>query len=395
MIEKELGIYIHIPFCKKKCKYCDFISYCDKQNEINDYIQSLKNEIRNWKNKLKNKINFNEQYKITSVYIGGGTPSYINEEKIREIINEINNIIQEINKTKEKIEITIEVNPGTVNIDKIKMYKKIGINRISIGLQSTENVLLKNIGRIHTWEDFLNTYEIIKNENFNNCNIDLMIGLPGQNLNDVKKSIQKVLGLKPQHISVYSLILEENTPLFYEIENQIQKLPNEDIERKMYWYVKRTLEKNGYIQYEISNFSKKGFISKHNWNCWHQKEYIGFGIAAHSYINNKRFSNTPNMEDYIDYWYNNNLQKLNQVRKIEEVQTIEDKQKEYMLLGLRTLEGISINVFKNKFNKNPIYLFRNELNKLVKEKLILVDGNYIKLTEKGIDFANIVWEEFI
>lgn len=374
---KEIGIYIHIPFCIKKCEYCDFISYCNKKEYVPQYINALKKEIKN---------NINKEYKITTIYIGGGTPSSIEENYIADIIETIKlNMNDEDLKDFENIEVTIEVNPGTVNKEKLQVYKKIGINRLSIGLQETHNELLKSIGRIHTYEEFIKTYNLARKIGFNNINVDLMIALPNQTIRDIKENLEKITKLNPEHISVYSLILEEGTPFYNKYNENKIKLPDEELERNMYWYVKNTLENNGYMHYEISNFSKKGFESKHNMNCWNQEEYLGFGVAAHSYNNKIRYSNTNSIEEYI--------KGSNKI--IHEEQTLEDMQKEYMLLGLRKIEGINIQKFKNKFAQNPIFIFKEQLNKLVDEELIIVDGNEIKLTNKGLDLANIVWEEFV
>ncbi len=374
---KEIGIYIHIPFCIKKCEYCDFVSYCNKKEYVPQYINALKKEIKN---------NINKEYKITTIYIGGGTPSSIEENYIADIIGTIKlNMNEENLKDFENIEVTIEVNPGTVNKEKLQVYKKIGINRLSIGLQETHNELLKSIGRIHTYEEFIKTYNLARKIGFNNINVDLMIALPNQTIQDIKENLEKITKLNPEHISVYSLILEEGTPFYNKYNENKIKLPDEELERNMYWYVKNTLENNGYMHYEISNFSKKGFESKHNMNCWNQEEYLGFGVAAHSYNNRIRYSNTNSIEEYI--------KGSNKI--IHEEQTLEDMQKEYMLLGLRKIEGINIQKFKNKFAQNPIFIFKEQLNKLVAEELIIVDGNEIKLTNKGLDLANIVWEEFV
>ena len=380
---KELGIYIHIPFCKQKCYYCDFISYANKEEKVKEYIESLQKEIELESDRYKN-----EEYEITTIYIGGGTPSFIDASYIERIIN----TIKQNYKLYENPEITIEVNPGTINEEKIRKYKDIGINRISIGLQTTKDNLLKQIGRIHTYEEFLNCYQIVQKVGVDNINVDLMLGLPNQTLEDLKESLREVINLKPNHISLYSLILEENTVLEKQVSENELELPSEDIERKMYWETKKILEQNGYIHYEISNFSKKGYESKHNLNCWNQKEYLGFGVAAHSYIKNKRYCNTNNIEEYIKNVQNG---KILSNRTICEIQNKIEEQKEYMLLGLRKIQGIDIQEFKNKFIDNPIYIFHKELEKLVKEELIEVDLNQIKLTSKGLDFANLVWEEFV
>ncbi|MCI8640705.1 MAG: radical SAM family heme chaperone HemW [Clostridia bacterium] len=377
----ELGIYVHIPFCIKKCSYCDFISYPNEYEKQEVYINKVINEIEENKQLLQS----NE---ITTVYFGGGTPSSIKPELIEKVVKKIFEC-GKIEKSKE-IEITIEVNPGTVNKDNLQVYKNCGINRLSIGLQSGKDEILKKIGRIHKYEQFLNTYNWAIESGFENINVDLMLGLPKQTILDLRDSLEKVTSLrpKPTHISVYSLIIEEGT----ELEKKISKgqifLPDEDEERNQYHYAKNFLELKGYKHYEISNFAKRGFESKHNLNCWEQMQYIGFGLAAHSYINGIRYSNTCNLNEYLS-------KQSKTIKTIEEKQKQEDMEKEYMLLGLRKLEGISINKFKEKFGENPIYLFRIELEKLVKENLIEVDLDRIKLTNKGLDFANLVWEEFI
>lgn len=377
---KELGIYIHIPFCARKCYYCDFISYCDKNNLVEKYIESIEEEIKEWKENIKKK------YKITTIYIGGGTPSYIEAKHIKQILESLKEFIQT------ESEITIEVNPGTVTKEKLEQYKKAGINRLSIGLQETHDELLKQIGRIHTFKQFEETYNLAKEVEFKNINIDLMIGLPNQTIKHIKENLEKIFKLDPDHISVYSLILEENTVLEKQIQSGKLILPDEELERDMYWYVKNTLELNGYNQYEISNFAKEGKESKHNVNCWEQKEYRGFGIAAHSYIDGMRFSNITNLEEYIK-----NIEKgnINNNIRIHEIQEKEESQKEYMLLGLRKIEGVSITKFKNKYGENPIFLYKEELQGLVENKLVNIDEDKIKLTRKGLDLANQVWEKFI
>lgn len=379
----ELGIYIHIPFCKQKCYYCDFVSYSNKCSEVKEYIESLKKEIE--------EFDFSN-YKVTSIYIGGGTPSYIDSIYIVEILSELKEKLKCNLIEFKDIEITIEVNPGTVDTKKLNDYKKSGINRLSIGLQSTKNDILKKIGRIHTYQEFLEIYKLARETGFKNINIDLMIGIPEQKIGDLKNTLQDIIKLEPEHISVYSLIIEENTPIEKMLENGEIKLPDEDLERNMYWYVKNTLELNGYNHYEISNFAKLGKESRHNLNCWNQEEYIGFGVAAHSYLNGIRFSNTINVEEYIQHIENNRKEENIQ---IEESQSLEDKKNEFMMLGFRKIQGVDIARFKEKFIDNPIFLYREKLNKLVEEGLIEVDLNHIKLTNKGIDLANLVFEEFV
>lgn len=373
---REIGIYIHIPFCVKKCNYCDFKSYEGKILMAPQYIQALKEEIRQRAKKLK-------EVKVSTIYIGGGTPSYLKPEQILEVIECIKENFKFVDEVPE---ITIEVNPGSIIREKLVVYKKAGINRLSIGLQTTDNDVLMNIGRIHRYASFLETYQLAREIGFSNINVDLMIGLPGQTMEMVEETLEQVLKLNPEHISLYSLILEEGTKLYRAYQKKrLRNLPSEEEERKMYWYAKAELEHQGYKHYEISNFAKPGYKSKHNIDCWKQKEYIGFGSAAHSYLNGVRSSNSEEIEEYI----------ANNKVIIHEKQTRDEQMKEYMMLGLRMLEGVSISEFKNKFVDNPIYIFREELDKLDEEELLEIDGNSIKLTKKGIDLANLVWEEFV
>ena len=383
MKKDELGIYIHMPFCKQKCYYCDFVSYTNKESKVKEYIDCVIKEINSYEL---------EKYNITTIYIGGGTPSFVNGYDIKRIIENIRNKLKNNNTKLEDIEITIEVNPGTVTAEKLRNYKEAGIIRISVGLQATQDKLLKQIGRIHNYQDFLNTYKLLKQVGFENINVDLMIGLPNQHIKDLKESLEKIVDLNPTHISVYSLIVEEGTPINNLLEEGKIELPDEEQERRMYWYVKDFLELKGYNHYEISNFSKKGKESKHNMNCWNQEQYIGIGAAAHSYLNDVRYSNTSNLEEYIKNIKENNIEKN---RNIEEEQTLENKRNEFMMLGFRKIEGVDIAKFKEKFIDNPIFLYKDKIKKLTDEGLIEVDLNNIRLTSKGLDLANIVFEEFI
>lgn len=387
---KNIGVYVHIPFCKQKCYYCDFISYANKENIIEKYVNTVIKEIKDVANSNKQDYENKKDdlLNINTIYIGGGTPSFIDSKYIVKILE----TLKEEFEISKDIEITLEVNPGTVNEEKLKDYISIGVTRLSIGLQSTNNNLLKEIGRIHTYEDFLNTYKLARKVGFKNINADLIIGLPNQTINDAEMSVSKLVELELEHISVYSLILEEGTKLEELIRSGKLELPEDEEERRMYWRVKEILEKNEYIHYEISNFAKKGYESKHNLDCWSQKEYIGFGAAAHSYTNGIRYSNIENMEDYIK---NYETGEVAENFVFHEKQTHNMKVKEYMMLGLRKLKGISIQEFKEKFAANPIYAFKNELEKLVNENLLEIDGDYIKLTKKGLDLANLVWEEFV
>ena len=379
---EELGIYVHIPFCKRKCSYCDFKSFSNI-DEINQekYVDALIKEIQNSQNTNK--------YIVTTIYIGGGTPSFINEAYIKDILQ----AIYKKWEIKNDVEITIEVNPGTITKEKLEAYKNMGINRLSIGLQSTNNYLLNKIGRIHSYEEFIENYILSRKIGFENINIDLMLALPEQNMEDLMQSVKKVINLNPEHISIYSLILEENTELWKKVKNKEENLVEDDLEREMYWKSKKAFEAAGYIHYEISNYAKPGFESKHNKNCWSQKQYLGFGIAAHSYFNGKRFYNVEDLNKYITNIEKNEFK--NNIIIEEENRTKEDIAKEYMMLGLRKIEGVSISEFQRKFELNPLFYFRFEISKLQEMDLIEVDLDNIRLTKKGLDLANIVFEEFI
>ena len=376
---KEVGIYIHIPFCKSKCYYCDFISFSGKEKYIEDYVNALIEEIKH------KSIN---NYHVNTIFIGGGTPSIIDAKYIKEIIE----TIKEYYDYSSEMEVTIEVNPGTVTKEKLETYYKCEINRLSVGLQSANDNILKEIGRIHTFEEYKNTIEIAKKVGFKNINSDIIIGLPNQTIYDIENTIDEMIKLELKHISVYSLILEENTKLFELVNNDKIKLPDDELERYMYWYAKRRLEDEGYKHYEISNFAKPGYESKHNLDCWNQKEYIGFGINAASYEDDTRYKNIISLNNYIKNIENKDFDK-NKI--IEEKQSKKDKANEYVILGLRKIDGIDSIEFENKFKINFDSLYRNKINKLISMGLIYLHENKVKLTDKGIDLANIVWEEFI
>ena len=375
---ENLGIYVHIPFCKKKCKYCDFISFSCFDEKEEEYVNCLIKEIEN--KKCSNVV--------STIYIGGGTPSIIDSKNIIKILEAIFSNFNVLDDT----EITIEVNPGTVTKEKLEDYKAAGINRLSIGLQSTQNRILNLIGRIHTYEEFLNTYNLAKEVGFENINVDLMLAIPTQTEEEIIESVKKVIDLNPNHISLYSLILEEGTELEALIEDGKLELIDEDLERKMYWKTKELLEKNEYNHYEISNFSKKGHESKHNLSCWNKEEYLGVGLAAHSYYRRKRFSNIDDLDKYLE-----NIRQMYFEKNIElhEIQNNPIQMREYMMLGLRKIEGVKISDFERKFRINPLFYFRFEISNLTDEDLIEVDLDSIKLTKKGLDFANLVFEKFI
>lgn len=319
---KKIGIYVHIPFCRKKCKYCDFVSFSGMEDKVEEYFKAMLKEISNKSDEI------HKNMEVDTIYIGGGTPSIVSERYIEELIF----LLHEKFVISEDAEITIEANPGTVNEEKLRKYFDLGINRISLGLQSANNELLKLLGRIHTYEEFENAFETARRVGFKNINVDLMIGLPNQNMNDVEDSLIKVIDKNPEHISVYSLIVEEGTEISKLIEKNILKLPDENLERDMYWRVKRILEESGYNHYEISNFAKENYSSRHNINCWDQHYYLGFGVSAHSYYEGIRYSNITNLKSYIENIENENI---NNNVVVHEHQLKDDMMREFMLLRIK------------------------------------------------------------
>ena len=369
---KEFSIYVHIPFCISKCYYCDFNSYASVDEEkIQKYVEVLINEIKN-STYFCNEI-------CKGIYFGGGTPSYIDSVYIRKIINSI----REKYIVDENAEVTIEVNPCSANKEKLKEYIDCGFNRLSIGLQTTDNVKLKCIGRKHTYEKFLEVYNLAREIGFKNINVDLMLALPNEKIEDVKKDVENIIGLNPEHISTYSLIVYEDTPMYEIIKESV--MPTEKEERQMYHIVKEMLEKSGYMQYEISNYSKENMYSRHNMMCWKQKEYIGFGIGACSFIDNKRLQNSIDLDEYIN---NNNP-------VILEDMTNEELMNEYMMLGFRLIDGINIKDFETKYEIDIFEKYGEILSKLDKEGLIKIFEDKIIPTEKGLDLNNQLCIEFI
>ncbi len=396
---KDIGLYIHIPFCKRKCYYCDFVSFSNSEEKIEEYIDCLICEIK----EVAENVKFQFQQKkgdlvnVRSIYIGGGTPSYIDSKYIKQILNTIRNSYDFVmagltDKQEQFPEITIEINPGTVTEEKLLDYKNSGVNRISIGMQATQDRLLTQLDRIHSYQEFEMTYHLTRKVGFENINIDFMFGLPNQTLDDVKESLQKIKILNPEHVSVYSLIVEDGTTLSKQIEEGIMKLPNERLERTMYWTIKNFLEENGYKHYEISNFAMPNKESRHNLDCWNQKEYFGFGVAAHSYVDNVRFSNITDLNSYIENYKNNEPEK-NFV--FHEKENYLDMMKEYLLLGFRKIKGVSKRDFENKFQLPIESIFKLELEELKRKDLILENEDFYYLSDKGIDLANLVFEKFV
>ena len=374
-----LGLYIHIPFCVRKCKYCDFNSFKLNIDEKKKYLSALSKEMELYKEKIGQK-------EIDSIFVGGGTPSILNEEEIKILFDNIN-----LNfKIKEDAEITMECNPGTLTLNKLKTMKECGVNRLSIGLQAVQNHHLKYIGRIHTFEEFEKNYHEAKKVGFDNINIDLMYALPNQTKEDWMESLEKVVNLNPTHISAYSLILEENTELFDMYERKEFKLLDEDTDIEMYEYTINYLKSHGYNQYEISNYAKKGFECKHNILYWKCENYVGIGTSASGFLDEIRYNNLFEIDKYEELI-------LNGKKPIEweEKLSIKDKIEESIFLGLRMNEGIKFKDFKNKYDFNFLEEYKNEIEKLTKLQLIDINETGMKLTQKGKEISNSVFVEFI
>ena len=384
-MKEKIGIYIHIPFCKSKCYYCDFVSYCNMDEFIDDYIQALCNEI------LQNS-EILSSYQISTVYFGGGTPSYIPSKYITRIMDTLKLFV---NDEYMFDEVTIEVNPNSVDYNKLKEYKKACINRISVGLQSTHDTVLKNIGRAHVFKDFLDTMDFIKKVGFNNVSVDLIYPLPGLNVKLLDDTLNKVIDMSDKysikHISIYNLEIHEDGKLKFLLENGFLKLPDEDEEYIMKEHINSILEKNMYYKYEISNFAKNGFESKHNLNYWTQGSYLGFGVNASSFFLGTRYTNVSKIDSYIEMAKNFNV-----IAKQKEELNKLDLMKEYMILNLRLSSGVNINKFKKKFDVDVYSLFGSELKELCDlNLLVLKNDDTFVLTKRGTEVANIVWEKFI
>ena len=386
----KMVIYVHIPFCVRKCYYCDFLSGPADKETIEKYVKALMNEIEYYGKRIGQK---GTNIPIKSIFFGGGTPSILEGRYMEMIMDKIN----ESFNMEENAEITIECNPGTADEDKLSKYKEIGINRISIGLQSTNDDELKNIGRIHTYEEFLAIYNMARKVGFDNINIDLMSALPDQTLESYKETLEKIINLNPEHISAYSLILEEGTCLYEKIE-ELEKagkdtgLPDEDTERSMYYETKRIMEENGYYRYEISNYAKKGNECRHNIAYWRRDDYIGMGIGAASYIDGVRTKNVCNINEYIDIEEKPNS---SEDRSETEVLTKEDKMAEFMFLGLRMVEGVSINDFEQEFCEDFNQIYGDITKKHIEDGLLIQNGKNIRLTDLGMDVSNMVMSSYI
>lgn len=376
---KEMELYIHIPFCIRKCAYCDFLSFVSGEQERRDYVEALLNELETYKG-------FAKEYNITTIFIGGGTPSVLEPHLLEKIMKKVQDLFQ----VQKDAEISIEVNPGTISKEKVEVYKIAGINRVSIGLQATNNHELAMLGRIHTYEEFLETYELMKENGIDNINVDLISAIPKQTVASWTETLERVIKLQPTHISAYSLIIEEGTLFHDKLDEYEAFLPSEESEREMYHITKSRLEEAGYIRYEISNYSKRGYECQHNLGYWDRVDYLGVGLGASSCIENVRWSNETDMKSYLELCH-----ECKECSGEKEQLSQQEQMEEFMFLGLRKIVGVSKIEFQNKFRVEIEEIYGEVIKSLKEKGLIIEEMEMIKLTELGLDVSNQVMVEFV
>lgn len=413
MNKRELELYIHIPFCARKCAYCDFLSFAVPESTYRDYMDKLIEEI------YGQSLCFPDSC-VVSIFLGGGTPSLLPADLIGELFAVLHGCFTIAGDA----EITIEANPGTLTMEKLEVYRESGINRLSLGLQSADDMELKMLGRIHTFDDFLKSYQRARQVGFDNINVDLMSALPGQDLHSWKNTLRKVMMLKPEHISAYSLIIEEGTP-FYErygrngeplvqeesasgrrdvcqarsilpgnCKNrylELPPLPDEETDRRIYHMTRELLASQGYERYEISNYARPGMECRHNIGYWTGVDYLGLGLGSSSYIGGYRYHNETGLKKYLSL----DLREAGAAaREIQEL-SLEEKMEEFMFLGLRMMQGVSGNEFLGRFGRNMWKLYDKAFGKLQNEGLIEIEVPWVRLTGRGIDVSNRVLSEFL
>ena len=379
-MKKELELYLHIPFCVSKCKYCDFLSAPSGEEQRQIYVERLCRRIRYWSDVIHN-----YGYEIVSIFVGGGTPSILTEAQITQVFE----AVHESFPIREDAEITLEMNPGTDVKDKLPVYRELGINRLSMGLQSADNEELKCLGRIHTYEDFRQVYQWVREAGFTNINVDLMSAIPGQTLESYEDTLRKVADLEPEHISAYSLIIEEGTPFYerYGEGRHAEELPDEDIERQMYVRTGEVLEDYGYHRYEISNYAKDGYECRHNLGYWDRKEYLGLGAGASSLMDHIRWKEP----DHIGPSTGLVLEEREDFTRLRR----KDEMEEFMFLGLRKINGVSEYDFYKSFRVSMDEIYKESIENLIKEGLLVREEDRIRLTDRGIDLSNYALSQFL
>lgn len=409
-----LELYIHIPFCVRKCNYCDFLSFPAGKEIVERYVRALEEEIRRTGEAVygqngrpgetmysqngrpeeavygragggKTEVRPGSAPKISTVFVGGGTPSVLEPEQIRNLFS----CLRESFLLEADAEISMEGNPGTLNREKLSVCREAGINRLSLGLQSADDGLLQTLGRIHTWEQFLYNYQDARQAGFRNINIDIMSSLPGQSLENYVKTLETVTALEPEHISSYSLILEEGTP-FFASEEIRRQLPDENTDREMYEKTKEILHEKGYERYEISNYAKPGFACRHNLGYWDEVPYLGLGLGASSYYKNARFSNETDIRTYMENPFVPFLGR-NDYECCDEKSRMED----YMIFGLRKMAGVSLSRFEKEFGTAAEEIYGGVIDRYVGMGLLVLEGDRLRLTDAGIDVSNRIFENFL
>ena len=371
-MKKNISLYIHIPFCKSKCLYCAFCSFCDKQEYVLSYIQKVKQELLLYKQELSNRT-------IKTIYIGGGTPSIIDAAYIKDLLN----IVYDNFNVEKNAEISIEANPDSITEEKAIIWKESKINRVSVGLQSNKNEILKFLKRPHTFEDYLDAIKTLKLTGFTNINTDILLGLLGQTEEDIKDLIKILSNLNLTHISAYGLMVEENTKLFDLVKSKKIILPSEDVSVNLYNIANQELKKYGYNKYEISNFAKPNFECIHNLNYWQRGEFLGVGLAAYSFLNGEHFENTTDFFEYL----HGDFKRLN-VEKETQKTAIE----EFIMLSLRLEEGLDLLKFKKIFHIDFLEKYKNQIEKLLTNNLIKIQNNHLRIL--NFEISNMIISEF-
>lgn len=378
--KQALELYIHIPFCVRKCAYCDFLSFPATERAHETYVAKLIEEI------YGQSAGF-QDYCVTSIFLGGGTPSILSADRMRDLFEALYQCFD----IAVDAEISIEANPGTLTMEKLHMYRTCGINRISIGLQSADDEELKALGRIHCYDDFLKSFQRARQAGYTNINVDLMSALPGQTVQSWKNTLRKVMMLKPEHISAYSLIIEEGTPFYDRYHADQSAFPDEEMDREMYHLTKEIMEAQGFERYEISNYAKPGYECRHNIGYWTGVDYLGLGLGASSYTHGFRYHNVTDIDEYLSLDLSEGGAAARDIQKMSEKEQIE----EFMFLGLRMMKGVSGSEFFERFGLNLWSIYGEVFDRLAAQGLLEVRKPEVRLTELGIDVSNMVLSEFL
>lgn len=402
MNKKKLEIYVHIPFCAKKCAYCDFLSFPGNMRMRREYTDKLLEEILI-------QSSFVREYQVDTIFLGGGTPSVLDVSDITAIMG----ALKEHYDIAPDAEITIEVNPGTVKMEGLVAYREAGINRVSMGLQSADDTELRYLGRIHTYDEFLKSFQRVRMAGFTNVNVDLISAIPGQTPESWRNTLKKTAMLKPEHISAYSLIVEEGTPFYdrygghvemesYEMSPEERRrlmalpdLPDEDTEREMYYMTRNCLAEQGYERYEISNYARPGFECRHNVGYWTGTGYLGLGLGASSYLEGCRFHNTSDFQSYVSAHFDDEAEFCQALRQDMEQLSVKSKMEEFMFLGLRLTRGVSAEGFITRFGQSIRNVYGGVIDKLEREGLLEHKNGYYHLTERGLDLSNYAMSLFL